>query len=382
MGMTPYNAFAQTTVGDLQVSFSSGAALFSEVQIAPGFSAVEELTVTNTGTDTEFVYTSATNTRSSGLADGMDLAMSASSTDTLYFSDTFANWFATGTVALGKLSPGASRTYTLTATFPDTRNNTYQGTTLDFDLLIGFASGESVTVSGAGGSSGGTRITPAPPLPPGEVAGAATRTEPTVPRTATVREWIGAASDWINGVRGASATSSDAGNGSTTDAQRSGNGDRTEGTGATTDRGESGTLPAECALIWLLVLGALPLLWSIREDWLYRASDALLPFFRGQFITSVIYAIAIAIAYATGLVVAFSPFFFGAVLVNISASYILHHPITTMAAVQNHSLYYLASGVALALLGLFSPLMCVVWPFATLAIIAAVHTIFLALRDL
>ncbi len=80
---------------------------------------------------------------------------------TVYADNFFMSLFALGEIDLGQLSSGGQTTYTFTASLDPSIGNAYQLTEFGFDLVIGFASGETVTDGGGGNggsSSGGSRF--------------------------------------------------------------------------------------------------------------------------------------------------------------------------------------------------------------------------------
>lgn len=187
------------TDGDLTVTFSQ-LPLFSApdtTNIAPGITQLQTVTIQNNGANTEAILLSVANESSTGLADGVTLVVEDDQS-TIHFSDTFDALFASTPVTLGELAAGASRTYTLVTAFASSSGNTYQGTTMSFDLLFGFASGAAVsTGGGGGGGGGGTATTDA--SPDGIVAGTATTSAPL-----TSPNWWDPVQDFILGsVRGA-----------------------------------------------------------------------------------------------------------------------------------------------------------------------------------
>ena len=182
LAVTPAAAQVTVTDGDLNVMFSS-APLFSAPttsNIAPAATRSGTITVQNTGVDTETVLLAARATSSTGLADGVELTVTEAGT--VRYTGSFADFFATSSVVLSDLAAGATTSYALTAKFLPTSGNEFQGTTMSFDLRIGFMSGAGVTgPSGGGGSGGGgsgTLINPPTPgdtnTPAGQVEGLAT----------------------------------------------------------------------------------------------------------------------------------------------------------------------------------------------------------------
>ena len=178
-------AAAQVTVtdGNITATFSS-APLFSAPttgNIAPAASKTGTITVVNNSTSTESVLLAAVATSSTGLAQAVELVVTEAGL--VRYTGSFADFFAVTSVPLSDLAPGASSSYTLTATFLSSSGNEFQGTEMGFDLRIGFASGAGVSNPPGGGGGGGGGSIPAliqPPtpgstnVPDGQVAGAAT----------------------------------------------------------------------------------------------------------------------------------------------------------------------------------------------------------------
>lgn len=142
-------AAAQT----LSVDFGAQP-LFFDADVKPGDSTDRTVTVTNNGTATEEVFMLAENVYNDGLADVMQLIVTAGSET--YFSGNFDSFFTSGGVDLGSLAAGDSITYTFTASLSSATGNEYQLSSFGFDLRVGFRSGESQTDSSGGGSGAGS----------------------------------------------------------------------------------------------------------------------------------------------------------------------------------------------------------------------------------
>lgn len=172
----PFAANAQTTQSDgsLEVTFET-VPLFNALNIAPGFTEVKTVTVKNNGTEVEDVYVSAVNATSTGLADYINLTISSTSTTpNQLFSDSFVGFFNQSPVDLDDLAAGEERVYIFEANFISTSSSAYNGTSMGFDLVVGFESGPAVITpgtGGGGGSSGGS-VPNSGPTP--QVAGATT----------------------------------------------------------------------------------------------------------------------------------------------------------------------------------------------------------------
>lgn len=137
----PHTAMAQST---LDVDFENDP-LFLNANVTPGDSTTRTVTVTNNGELPEAVYMDFQGTFDTGLAGAMVLAVDHDGTS--YFSDTFADAFATSPTGLGTLGPGDTKTYTFTASLDTNSGNEHQESELGFELIIGFAGGEQVTDS-------------------------------------------------------------------------------------------------------------------------------------------------------------------------------------------------------------------------------------------
>jgi hypothetical protein len=175
----PVAAQVTVTDGNIAATFSS-APLFNApttANIAPVATQTGTITVVNNGANTESVLLAAVATSSTGLAEAVELVVTEGGL--VRYTGTFWDFFATTSVPLSNLAPGASSTYILTANFLSGSGDQYQGITMAFDLRIGFASGAGVINSTGGGrNTTGTRINPPTAgnnnSPDGIVAGAAT----------------------------------------------------------------------------------------------------------------------------------------------------------------------------------------------------------------
>ena len=152
-------------VASAQISvpaFANQQALFSELDLLPGYSVSKDVTVTNDySDDLEAYLDTLSESNTDGLGDVITLTITAGN-NTLY-SDTFTNLFATDTVSLGTISGNnGSQTYTFTAEFLDTAGNDYQDNTLGFSLCIGLEGNNFLVCDGSsdpgggGGGGGGT----------------------------------------------------------------------------------------------------------------------------------------------------------------------------------------------------------------------------------
>ena len=126
----------------LEVNFAA-TPLFRNADIKPGDSVSRTVTVTNTGSESQSVIVDLTNTFSDGLADVMSLSIERAGT--VFAADDFSTLFGVDPIALDELTAGEAATYTFTASLPATVGNAYQQTTLGFDVVIGFAGGETTS---------------------------------------------------------------------------------------------------------------------------------------------------------------------------------------------------------------------------------------------
>lgn len=131
----------------LDVTFQSDP-LFYDLNIVPGSSVTRFVTVSNSGPETENVYFDTVNDYSDGLADVIQLDIASASVS--YYSGTFTTLFSISEVPLGTLSSGQSRTYTFTATMDSASDNTYQSSTMGFDVCVGFSGGTMQCDGGTG----------------------------------------------------------------------------------------------------------------------------------------------------------------------------------------------------------------------------------------
>lgn len=167
---------AQVVSGNLEVTFQN-TPLFSESSVTPGTVVARTVTVRNLGSDTEAVYTSLQNATSTGLSDFMELSINDDGGTVHLATTTFSTLFTATPIALGSISGGDTIIYTYVASLPSGVSGAYAGTSMSFDLVVGFEGGSSVSDGGSGGGGGGSNNddddTPTP-----LIAGASTSTQP------------------------------------------------------------------------------------------------------------------------------------------------------------------------------------------------------------
>lgn len=134
---------AHAAAGDLEVIFESQP-LFSEANFLPGGETARFIKVKNNTSDSKNIIIEAINKSDpDGFASQLTLDIKEGLTSR--YSDTLENFFAAGEVALSFLAGnGAQTQYDVTIGFTSASDNTYQGKTLGFDLLVGFEGAEDI----------------------------------------------------------------------------------------------------------------------------------------------------------------------------------------------------------------------------------------------
>ena len=171
--VVPVFADAQVVSGNLEVTFQN-TPLFSESSVVPGTVVARTVTVKNLGSDTEAIYTSLQNSSSTGLSDFMELSINDGGGTVHLATTTFSTLFSASPIALGSIVGGDTRIYTYVASLPSGVSGAYAGTSMSFDLVVGFEGGASISDGGSGGGGGGGGNDDDPtPL----IAGASTSTQ-------------------------------------------------------------------------------------------------------------------------------------------------------------------------------------------------------------
>ncbi|MBX5469927.1 MAG: hypothetical protein IRZ21_08520 [Thermoleophilaceae bacterium] len=170
------SAVAAAATGDVRIADSRGGeAILSADALAPGDSASGSVTIANAGSATgDFSLSSVDVADAPGPKGGR-----LSEILQLGVSDAGGNWVYRGTLAamrdvpLGRLAPGAARTYRFTVTLPASAGNAYMGSAVS----TGFRWRADAVPDGA----------PLPPPPPSSPAaagaGATERVRRTIPVT-------------------------------------------------------------------------------------------------------------------------------------------------------------------------------------------------------
>lgn len=365
-------AFTKTS-GNVTVTFQGdGPSLFTGSNIAPGYQESKTVTVANTGSVTEQVYTSVTDEFSNGLAAVMNLSITASTTGATYFNTTFDTFFGPNPVFLGDLAPGATRTYTYTASMPPSVGSDHQNTSMGFSLIVGFESGASVVVGGSGnggGSSGGnTTSVTTETLPDGRVAGESTEIDP----FGIARSVIAPAANFIRGMVLGERTTNEAAAAATsgvatlTDPSATGVPQRSSSPTAVFIDGEY------CTLWWLLLVALISLSWSAIEDKVRNTGRLSHEFFIRNAIFTALYAAALFLFFILQALNETWWLFAGAWVVMMALDYRGHY--ATFGREWNamqRNLYYSAASIFFIMTAFIFGFPCVWWPFFLVLIVSA-----------
>jgi len=154
--------FANATVIPLIVEYWSetennwlplSAPIFSETNFLPGGNVTRLVRVINNSGATQRIATQPLNiTDPNHLGDVLNLVIKEGAT-TLY-NNALSTFLANGEAYLSNLANGANTQYDFTVSFYSGTQNTFQGKSLGFDILIGFQGTEGGILPGAGSTSG------------------------------------------------------------------------------------------------------------------------------------------------------------------------------------------------------------------------------------
>jgi hypothetical protein len=151
------------TGGDCSVSPSTGAALFSEGNLAPGQTIIRRISVQNSNVNDDCSLSLTTkNLQDAGGLAGV-LATVINDGPTVLFTDNFTQLFPTKTINLGTVPKSGSKVYDWIVTFSAAADNYFQSLEAKFDFDLAFTCGVP------------------PPVPPG----APSPTSPSTPPTCT-----------------------------------------------------------------------------------------------------------------------------------------------------------------------------------------------------
>ena len=142
---------------DLVVEFESDP-LFSEANVLPGNDVTRFVNVTNNAGASQDIIVEAINVSDpDGFGSVLDLLIEENGDE--LFSGSLADFFDAGEVSLSSVAgSGGETAYDFTVSFSEGANNTYQGKSLGFDIIVGFKGDEGGgggDVGGSGGSGGG-----------------------------------------------------------------------------------------------------------------------------------------------------------------------------------------------------------------------------------
>ena len=139
-------------VDSLVVEFET-TPLFSEANFLPGEGVTRWVKVTNNSGATQRIATQPLNiTDPNHLGAVLNLVIKEGGTT--HYDSALSNFLANGEVYLSDLANGANTQYDFTVSFYSGAQNTFQGKSLGFDILIGFQGTEGGILPGAGSTSG------------------------------------------------------------------------------------------------------------------------------------------------------------------------------------------------------------------------------------
>jgi len=152
IGILGFFSQAKAVVDPLVVEFEK-TPLFKEANFLPGEGVSRWVKVTNNSGQAQRIATQPLNiTDPNHLGSVLNLVIKEDGT-TLY-NNALSNFLANGEVYLSNLANGANTQYDLTVSFYSGTQNTFQGKSLGFDILIGFQGTEGGILPGAGSTSG------------------------------------------------------------------------------------------------------------------------------------------------------------------------------------------------------------------------------------
>lgn len=366
----PFYTLAQTTVvdGSLQATFSSVPLFTSPSAFSPGMELTASTTLENLGTESEDVLFGVENESSTGLADVLIFTIKSGNV-TLY-EDTLQNFFTNSPHTIDTLNANTSTVYDLQVSFASSSDDTYQGSTAGFDLLVGFSDGSTVVTPGSGESSGsnegggssGTLIT-TNNLPPGEVAGAFDddNSYPAVMGiTDIASNWLNIASDALSGEQPEDESTEEGESGTE------------EVAGADTSKRDTQFttfLEENCTFWWLILLSIILLGGTLLNHVLRPRNTSITNTTKVTLIFVPTFILLVSLAYyfvvleSTWWVLTIAWFvYFGYEYLQNQEMHSHYNPTVT------HS-YYIGSGVLFTILALTLGIPCVWWPFALIAIL-------------
>ena len=153
IGMLGFSGQAKA-VDPLVVEFEKSP-LFSEANFLPGVSVTRFVKVTNNSGSSQRIATQPLNILDPNhLGDVLNLVIKEG--DRTLYNNALSNFLGAGEVFLSNLAGNGTLTkYDFVISFYSGTQNTFQGRSLGFDILIGFQGTEGGLLPGAGSSSGG-----------------------------------------------------------------------------------------------------------------------------------------------------------------------------------------------------------------------------------
>lgn len=129
---------------------------------------------------------------------------------------------------------------------------------------------------------------------------------------------------------------------------------------------------ALCLFIWLLLLLAISLSWSLYDDLLRHKDRAFARFFGRNLIFSLAYLLFLAGAYLLGLLEMLWWVFAFAWIAAVSFDYVLHRYGAFIWSARTRNLYFAGTSLVLMLLGYFTEIICAWVPFLVILLVSVV----------
>lgn len=155
--------------------------LFEEANFLPGQEVSRWARVTNNTSQSQRIAIEAINTSDPDRL-GDVLKIETKQGGSLLYANSLSSFFNAGEVYLSDISANQTLQYDFVVSFFKGANNTFQGKTLSFDILLGFQGTEGGILPGAGGGGGGY-------LPPGLTIKDETATATNITATSVTIKW-------------------------------------------------------------------------------------------------------------------------------------------------------------------------------------------------
>ena len=119
---------------------SDTGAVWSELNIYPGQSFSQTITVTNTNVSNNYsvAILATESTTTQNLADVLSVNLTRISDDEVLYSDSLNNLYTMGETSIDVINAGVSKDYLMTVTFNQEAGNEYQGAMTKYNQIIGF----------------------------------------------------------------------------------------------------------------------------------------------------------------------------------------------------------------------------------------------------